>query len=287
MLLSTAVDQVAMECDLEKTTVEQYKRAVSRFSAWLNHPAVSEDLVVANVNGFILDLQTRMTGTTSRNYRVCLTRVWNYLVETDGIPGYDVRRLRRPKQVPKPVSAWSPSQFSLLLKAAKLVRGTLECGIPASNFLTAWLWVSYDTGIRPSDMRLLTWTSVDFKTQSIRIVQHKTSNPHTAILGPESIKSMRKLDQTLENVFPLTKGGVRRWELILYKEAAKHGFTKSKGQGLGTIRKTHATEVYNTDGLNAAAESLGHVGGTRTARASYVDPRAIKQGRLPRRPEAA
>lgn len=82
-------------------------------------------------------------------------------------------------------------------------------------------------------------------------------------------------------VFPLSKGGMRRLELMLYNESIRHGFTRIKGQGIGTIRKTHATAIYITDGECAAAESLGHVGGVRTVRASYIDHRAIKQGRLP------
>ena len=287
MLLSTAVEQVAMECDLEKSTVDQYKRAVRRFSAWLGNPATSDDLAVSKLNGFIHEIQQRTSGTTARNYRVSITRIWNYLVETEDLPSYDVRRLRRPKLSPRPVSAWSTAQFATLLKAASSMPGRLRCGVPVNDFLTAWLWIAFDTGIRPSDIRLLTWASVDFNASLITIVQHKTGNSHSGMLSPECLAAINKINLGHPHVFPLTKGGVRRLELNLYREAAKLGFSRLPGQGLGTLRKTHATEIYNSDGLNAAAESLGHVGGTRTARASYVDQRAVKQGRLPRRPDAA
>ena len=287
MLLSQAVESVAMECDLERSTINQYKRAVSRFSAWLDHPATSEDLAVPKLNGFIHDIQQRTSGTTARNYRVSITRIWNHLVETEGLPGYDVRRLRKPKLLPRPVAAWSTDQLALLLKAASGMLGKLRCGIPVSDFLTAWLWIAFDTGIRPSDIRLLTWASVDFNASVITLVQHKTGNSHSGMLSPECLAAISKINFGQTHVFPLKKGGVRRLELNLFREAEKLGFTRLKGQGLGTLRKTHATEIYNSDGLNAAAESLGHVGGTRTARASYVDQRAVKQGRLPRRPDAA
>jgi integrase len=87
-------------------------------------------------------------------------------------------------------------------------------------------------------------------------------------------------------VFPLSKSGIRRLELILFKTAESLGFRRIRGQGLGTLRKSHATEIYKRDGESAAAESLGHVGGTRTVRQHYIDARSIKAGRLPPEPRA-
>jgi integrase len=88
-------------------------------------------------------------------------------------------------------------------------------------------------------------------------------------------------------VFPLSKSGVRRIELILFETAAKLGFRRMRGQGLGCLRKSHATQVYTAEGESAAAESLGHVSGTRTVRRHYIDSRSIKSGRLPPEPPAA
>jgi integrase len=284
MRLTTAVDQIATECDLANVTVDQYKRAVERYSLFIGHDASEKDLTTENVNKFLVVLQQTLTGKTARNYRVSLTRVWNYLAELGKIDSYDVRRLRRPKQINHPVIAWSCGQFSTLIAACELVDGRFRCGMHARNFIAAWLWVQYATVFRPGDMRMLRWSQVDWTNKVISLAQSKTGNPHTACIGPESLQALKTIKTVSPLVFPLTKGGVRRWELALYEKASTLGFDRSHGQGLGTIRKTHATEVYKSDGEVAAAESLGHVGGARTVRASYIDHRAIGRGRLPRRP---
>lgn len=288
MHLATVVEQVAMECDLQKSTIDQYRLAVSRFSAWLGRAATDEDLKIENINGFLCSMQQRVGPTTVRNYRVGLTRVWNYLSETQGLAPYNVRRLRRPKINKKPVTSWLPDQVMALLKGAQDMLKRLRCGVHESDFMSAWIWVGYDTGLRPVDLRMLTWNDVDLDRGTIAITQHKTRNPHTAMLSHTSIMWLRKIQSPDRHlVFPLSKGGIRRLELQLYRLAKRHGFCRTKGQGIGTLRKSHATAIYSTLGEHAAAESLGHVGGVRTVRASYIDHRAIKQGRLPPDPSAA
>lgn len=282
MLLANVIDQVAMECDLQECTIAQYRLAVSRFSAWLGRAASKDDLTTDYLNGFLCALQKRLSGTTVRNYRVAITRVWNYLSTNHGHPSYEVRRLRRPKQERKPVYSWWPDEVSLLLKATNNLSGKLKTGIWEADFLRAWILVEYDTGIRPVDMRLLTWEDVDLERGTVAIVQHKTLQPHSALLRDSTRIALEKISYPFrERVFYLTKGGMRRLELSLFREAAALGFKRRHGQGLGTLRKTHATSIYITDGETAAAESLGHVGGVRTVRTSYIDHRAVKRGRLP------
>ncbi len=120
------------------------------------------------------------------------------------------------------------------------------------------------------------------------ITQHKTGVPHTAPLSEESVKATNLLRKAGEKkVFFLSKGGTRRLEISLFTLAKDLGFSRRNGQGLGSLRKLHATQVYLQAGELAAAESLGHIGGVRTARRSYIDSRAIKLGRLPPRPGSA
>lgn len=285
MYLIEVLDQVVTERDLEKCTVAQYKRAILRFSEWLTKPAETADLTIDNLNRWIMHLQTYLSGTTARNYRVSITLLWNFLTETNGMIAYEVRRLRKPKQVAKPVYAWSLDDFSILLKTAKQIEGRVYRSISAQDYLSAWLWFGYDTGLRSYDIRSVEWSAIDLHKGCVTLSQHKTSNPHRAAIGPDTVDALRAiLLPERVKVFPLSKGGMRRWELLLYRAAQSNGFARRKGQGLGTLRKTHATEVYIEEGEEAAAESLGHVGGVRTVRRSYIDHRAVRQGRLPRRP---
>ncbi|AMV30924.1 site-specific tyrosine recombinase XerC [Pirellula sp. SH-Sr6A] len=284
MLLATVVDQVAMECDLALVTVKQYELAVKRFSEFLGKQATKDDLTTENLNGFVCSLQKFLTGTTARNYRVSITRLWNHLTEFYGLEPYNVRRLRRPKIEEKPVYAWSAQQVQQLMQGCENLIGIMRCGAREYEFMKAWLLLGYDTGLRPIDLRGIEWDDLDFESRRFAIVQHKTGIAHHGMMRPQTIVALEILQQRLPNstkVFPLSKGGVRRLELALYKEAATFGFKRRRGQGIGTLRKTHATGVYTLAGEHAAAESLGHVGGVRTARKSYIDHRAVQKGRLP------
>ncbi|MBM3967890.1 MAG: phage integrase family protein, partial [Planctomycetes bacterium] len=169
-----------------------------------------------------------------------------------------------------------------LVDACEKIPGKLRCGVKTGAFLQAWVRVGYDTGLRPVDLRLLRWNDVDFNRGMLSIVQHKTKRAHTARLSPTACELLAAIERPpREKVFPLSKSGIRRIELILFATAQKLGFRRMRGQALGTLRKSHATQVYEAEGEFAAAESLGHVGGVRTVRRSYIDSRSIKAGRLP------
>ena len=149
--------------------------------------------------------------------------------------------------------------------------------------LLAWLWVGMDTAFRPSDMREIRWDQVDFGTQSITLSQHKTRYVHRACISDESVRALKAIQlPSRQVVFPITKDQIRYPLKKLYNEAAKLGFVKTPGRSIGTLRRLHATIQYEDYGAAVAAESLGHVGGTRTVYKSYIDHRSRRQGRLPR-----
>jgi integrase len=286
VILASLVSRIAMECDLEPCTVAQYDRAIRKFSEFLGETALAQHLTTDYVNSFLLwQKKAGKSGTTIRNYRVSLTRVWNLAVENGLCEPYNPRRLRTARIVQRPVLSWTPSQIAMLVAAAEKLPGSLRCGLSVAGFLSAWLRVGYDTGIRPIDLRSLSWASVDLGAGTITFTQHKTRKPHVGRLSKTSVKLLQQIRYPARNlVFPLTKGGVRRIELQLFEFAASLGFSRMSGQGLGTLRKTHATQIYEQEGEYAAAESLGHVGGVRTVRASYIDSRVIRSGRLPPSP---
>ena len=282
MRIQQALEKVLTERVLDRVTADQYQRAVRRFEESLGRPAEIEDLNYANINAWLASMQ--LAPVTICNYRRSILMLWNYLASIGDIPPYAKQRIRRPKVVPHIVRSWDVEQLGELLAATERVHGSLRCGMPASEFLKAWLWVGFDTGLRPIDLRLLQWKHVDSERGCVTIVQNKTKQSHTAVISDDAIKSLRSIrTYDARRVFPLSKGGVRRWELRLFKVAESIGFMRNVGEGLGRLRSLHATEIYRSDGLSAAAESLGHVGGTRTVRAHYIDARAVHMGRLPNR----
>lgn len=284
MHLATAVDQIATECDLAKSTIGQYRKAVSRFSEFLGTPAEGEDLTANRLNAFVAHLQTVVTNTTAGNYRRALCRVWNYLTENEGLASYEIRRLRRPKTDEQPVFAWSLAELQMLLASCDRIDRKLRMGIAVKDYFRALLLTAYDTGLRPSDLFLIRWGQFNKTDRSILLVQHKTRKPHIAFLGDETVEAIEKIRDQRERIFPLTWGGIRRWMELIFVGASTQGFVRLPGKNLGTLRKTNATEVYIVDGEAAAAESLGHTSGTRIVRKHYIDHRALRKYSVPRRP---
>lgn len=283
MFLDDLLGQITTERDLEKCTVSQYARAINKLGLHLGKRPELSDLTEENLNLFLTDLKAKgKTATTIANYRVAVTVVWNFAVSRNLCPAFNPRKIRRPKQESRPVRSWTLSQIKLLVDAREKIPGKLRCGVKTGAFLRAWVRLGYDTGLRPVDLRLLRWQDVDLGAGLISITQHKTKRAHTARLSPSSCDLLAAIERPpRDKVFPLSKSGVRRIELILFATAQKLGFRRMRGQALGTLRKSHATQIYETEGEFAAAESLGHVGGVRTVRRSYIDSRSIKAGRLP------
>jgi integrase len=287
MLLTDVLSSLCNEIPLESITREQYRRAIERFGKHLGRPAKVDDLTISTVNAFLIWLtDTYKIGPTSvANYRTSIVRIWMFAHDPLGIaPDCPTRRIRRPKRQQKAVRAWTLEQLDSLLSAAESLTDVLQCGIRASEYFRALVWFAYETGLRPSDLRLLRWSDLDLERRMVAVCQHKTSMPHVAIFGTQSAEALQTLAKYGQDlVFPLRKRATWVWEQKLFKAAQKFGFRRQKREGLGTLRKTHATEVYRTFGLAAASQSLGHHGDITTARRHYVDSSA-QRGYLPPAP---
>lgn len=271
MLIRDVEDLIA-ERPICLGTQNQYRRSVRCYSRFLAKPAERSDLKEPVVNRWLLSLEGIKEPETIKGRKAGITAVWNWLAKQGEVDHYNPLRLRKinlPEKVPV---AWSVANVKALLAGAGDVVGQLQCGLAAADFLVAWVWLAFESGIRPSDARLLRVDQID---RMVTIVQHKTGKLHSFRLSPHAIAALQRCCISGRDLlFGLPKSTSRRWELILFKAAEKHGFTRHKGQALGTLRKTHGTEVCRRFGLEAAARSLGHVSGVQVARRSYVDPTA-------------
>ena len=254
-------------------TQNQYRRSVRCYSAFLAKPAERPDLQEHSINRWLISLEQSKAPETVRGRKAGITAVWNWLAEQSFVPHYNPNRLRKinlPDKIPR---AWSLANVQSLLQGAAEVEGILDCGLLASELLTAWVWIGYESGLRPSDILRI---RVDQVAPHTAIIQHKTGKPHCFQLSDAAIAALSPLLRPgREAAFGLPRSTARRWELKLFAAAEKFGFVRTRGQALGTLRKTHGTEVCRASGLTAAAQSLGHVSGTSIARRSYVQPDAI------------
>lgn len=284
--LQTTLAEILAVSDPSPVTAEQYERGLRYFELFLGRPATSLDLTHDNLNAWFTWLQTnRKNGpTTVRGHRAAICRIWNHLAQEGIVQPYLIRKLRLPKIRTKIVEAWTKAQVQCLLKAVDSIEGRLRCGIQTRQFFRALFLFAYDSGLRPGDLRRIKWTDIDFEKRIAVIVQHKTGNPHCFSLSDEAVDAIKLIvEPRRELVFPLTKAGTNTQLRKLYKTAKSFGFTRKKGQSINQFRKLHGTEVYKQHGLNAAAESLGHVSGSAIAKKHYVDSSAQHVGNLPPR----
>jgi integrase len=274
MLLISDVESLICERTIGKGTQDQYRRAIKCYSNFLTEPAKRTHLKELQVNRWLMSLDGQKAPETIRGRKAGITAVWNWLAETGQVKHYNPNRLRRIRVPEKIPIAWSVENVRALLAGAATVKGTLRCGVKASDMLTAWIWLGYEAGIRPGDILQL---SADQIGKRVHIVQHKTRKQHSFELSDHALAALRPLIALgRRSVFGLPRSTARRWELRLFQAAKEFGFQRRTGQGLGTLRKTHGTEVCRRSGIDAAALSLGHVSGTLVARRSYVQPDAIR-----------
>lgn len=283
ILLKNALLEMIDRRDLERITEDQYKRSLRSFELFLGRPANADDLCPDVINSWIRSLQSdKKSPTTCSNYKTGLLTIWNYLSELRRVPPYVAKEIRQPKVVHKPVVAWTLSEIAILLESCDLLDGQTKNGIRAGDMLKAWILLGFETGLRPVDLRQLTLSDIDFDSCVISITQHKTGQHHTSRFSQRTAAAIRAI-ATSGKIFTIGKTGIRKWEQKLYSIAKNRlGFHRRKGFGLGTLRKSHATEVFKEMGVAAAAQSLGHVGSTTTATRHYIDSRVRFVGILPR-----
>lgn len=273
MILINDVESMISERPVCQLTAKNYLRTIRYFGEFLGRIAKRQDLFEKQVNRFLAHVAANKSTSTTRGHRASLTTLWNWLAEQNLVRAYDPRRLRIVRLEVEPPCAFSLTQVRQLLAAAELVEHPCNHGT-ASEMLRAWILLAYESGLRPSDLRRL--KPVHFATETITIRQHKTGKPHSFTISESTRAALKPLiDAGNPTIFPDSKFAIDRWGKRLMAQAEAMGFTRRVRQGLGTIRKTHATEVCRQHGLESAAQSLGHVSGTMIVRRYYVEPSAI------------
>lgn len=273
-MLIDDLNALTSERQLDHGTEANYRRAIRNYSTFLGHPALRADLTEAQVNAWLKHLETQYKPPTVIGHKRGITVLWNWLASRNEVPHYNQNRMRRIRVPRKPPVAWSIQNVIALLKAAQQMPGKLRCGIKLSDLMTAWVSVAYETGMRPKDMMLLTFSSI--VQNRVFIVQHKTQQPHMCSLSKPTMDAIERLRREgTDAVFGIPKSTMRAHEVRLFELAKTFGFDRRKGQSVGTLSKTHGTEIAREHGLEAAAHSLGHISGTNIARDHYVQPDAL------------
>ena len=273
-MLIDDLNELTSERQLDPGTEANYRRSIRNYSLFIGHSAERADLSEPLVNDWLKHLEASYKPRTVVGHKRGITVLWNWLAQRNAVTHFNPNRLRKIRVPRKPPVAWSVTNVVALLQAANQLTGTLKCGLKVSELMNAWVSVAYETGLRPKDMMLMKHSSI--VGNHVFIVQNKTQQPHICTLSPSTLAAVGRLKREgCEFVFGLPKSTMRKYELRLFELAETFGFSKQKGQSVGTLRKTHGTEVARTHGLQAAAQALGHISGTQIARDHYVQPDAL------------
>jgi integrase len=274
MPLLKDLEELLLQKTVCKDTANQYRKSIRCFSEFLKRTASRRDLKEPTINRWLAAISRFTTPETLRGRKTGLMVLWNWLALIGKTPAAQPSKLRKVARKHRPPVAWSIPQVRTLLDSAAEMQGMMRCGLPAKQFFEAYIWVAYETGLRPGD--ILRLRSCDVHGNVIAIVQHKTGSTHVATITDHTRELLEPmLCQCGGLIFHASKHEMRRRETKLFALAKAKGFARMKRQGLGTLRKTHATEVCRQSGIHAAAMSLGHVSGTDIARKYYIQPDAL------------
>jgi len=283
MKLMEILERIMTERDLAASTLGQYRNSIAEYTSFLKHEATEDDLTYDRLNAWLVSLKATHQPTTIRNKTKGISVCWNWYAFRFDRPSFDPRRTYKPKVVQKPVVSWTLEDFDILIQAAEKVDATFK-GQEVKPLLLAWLNVGFDTAMRRSDLLKLDWSDIDLRRGKVCITQSKTRNVVNCNIGDKSREALKSvLARKSPKPIDVKPQQVRSILRHLFAEAAKLGFVRKPGQSLGMLRKLHATVQYEDYGIETAAESLGHRGGTRTVEKHYIDSKSRKSTPLPRR----
>ncbi|MBL8819944.1 MAG: site-specific integrase [Planctomyces sp.] len=278
-----------------KSSILQMTYAISNFAKCLGRCPLMNDLTDDNLRN--LQRWKLQKGDRATSVNSCvkdLLSFWRHAHQlgllTD-CPKF-ISKLRSEKKIPV---AWSLEELSAILHSAQLQMNPkkgLAC--PPSLFWPALIRVGYDTGLRRST--LFSLRTIDFNPERgelrARPDDQKTRVEQIFSLSPETVISLRVMiaSRTAPHQFLFPWNFTKEHSHDCFRQILKRaGVWKGTYSGCAfhQLRRTTATHLTASLGIESAARHLGHTSSETTRR--YVDPRFLAEHRvsdhLPRIPQ--
>lgn len=253
-------ERYARDRSLRASTQYQYERSIRAFGQWLGHDPLLSDLDEDRVNGWLSELEQRVSRKTVRSKRQAICSVWRYAAELSLCePPRRVRRVRVPSPNP---TAWTLDELRRLLEAADKMRGYFPNGVPRRLWFRAIIEAGYQTGLRRTDLFHLDVVADVADDGTIRTLQGKTLDGHISRVEPATLALLRLISDRLKAdgdpgwktplASPVYVRGIYQWFEELREAAGISG-----GGCLQKLRRTGATYVEKSQ-PGAAMRYLGH-----------------------------
>jgi integrase len=247
----------------------QVRRSVAVFEGWLGRSATVKDLDDVLVSRWLAEIATNYAEWTLNGHRTRLLCLWRYAARRQWCdPPGEVRRVPRPAPMPE---AWTVDEMT------RLVAATDELDGSAGRWFRALILAGYESGLRRADLWGLHRSQIH--ADGITTRQHKTGQPHLAPLRPETVA----LVLALPGDYPLACPWGPKWYGVLWGRLRR--LANVPPGCCQKLRRTGATWIAATEGMDAASRWLGHR--TPGMVRHYVDLRfAVPRPSLPPRLDA-
>ena len=248
--MAMQLDELAAEYEvvrgLGSRSAYQVRRSVAVFEGWLGRPATVEDLDDVLVSRWLAEIAANYADWTLNGHRTRLLCLWRYAARRRlADPPGEVRRCPPPTPMPE---AWSLEEVS------RLVTATGELDAVAGRWFRALILVAYESGLRRGDLWSLQRSQIQVtEPVGILVRQHKTGQPHLAPLRPETVELLLSLPGDT----PLACPWGPKWYGVLWARLRRLAGIPGGGC-CQKLRRTGATWIAASEGMDAASRWLGH-----------------------------
>lgn len=266
----------------DEKTRAHYRRSVAWLAEMLGRMPQVDDLTDDHIAGLLNWLQQRrnQSANTANSAHKCLCCLWRFARDKGLIPtGPTVAPLKTPRRVPR---AWRRDELSRLVAAARQSTGSI-CGIPAGSWWLTILALSWDTGVRATELLSLRWEWIDWDSGWMHVpAECRKGAHHDEVYGlaPDTLALLRSLPRSGPLILNWERHRSRYWQL--WKELLRRAeLPATRYTATQCLRRTFAT--WLEIGGGSATDALGH-SSRDTTRRSYLDPtmtRTRSSDRLP------
>lgn len=242
--LEELVSQYCVLRPMSRGAAYLLRRSVRLYGEWLGRVGTVNDLTDVSVSRWLSHLEGSASAWTRAGHRTRMLSLWRFAARRMLCSGPGEIR-REPAPEPQP-EAWTLEQVDRLLAACEKLPDE------ARDYFRALILGCYESGLRLGDIRRVGRHQIRQDGTICGVRQHKTKHPHEPRFTPSTAAAVL----ALPGQFPLAcPWGTRKYSAFWRQLRSLAGLSSGACQQL---RRTGATWVAVTHGLDAAREFLGH-----------------------------
>lgn len=169
------LEGLLLERDVSLSHAESLRYRIDLYGAFLGRLATLDDLDSDSVNHWVKALQDAgdLAPRSVKHYRDAVLFVWRQAFDRGDVdrPPWRIRRIKVPHV---PIRAWTLEELRKLVDSVGILRGKVpETNIRKRDWMRAWIFASYSTGLRRKDlMNRAAWE--DVQGDVLTVTQTKT-----------------------------------------------------------------------------------------------------------------